>query len=398
MQRGSDQYTKEGWTMLGPGGIVHAPRRLMGLPSLAMLLVLALLVSCGTPSGPNKGETGKTANVQQAAPQPGDVRVEDGVEYIYAKNRRFGYTPDEPEFVWVRKDEYSPGILESLAARISGSGDKKEREALEARIAKAEAELKGQNLSTGTAGLPPPVPVSPVLQAGTGSKLKRRVLVLAVKDEGRIGEGYLDDTVMSRIASVLEHSGSVICADRAALPLTGDPLTPQAMAALHLQGVQAIISPRLRAPSPRLLEVSVAIYDTEAARLLRQVSARAPRDAAGSEKDQAKAIDDAIVHIQDELLTTVRSLGWHARVASVDKGRTFLNAGGLTGLKEGDVLEVFGPGEQVIDNVTGLPIGRLKGTYKGEIVIFEVFGVDASSARVTKGGPFSPGDLVYLKK
>jgi hypothetical protein len=44
------------------------------------------------------------------------------------------------------------------------------------------------------------------------------------------------------------------------------------------------------------------------------------------------------------------------------------------------------------------PLGRLKGKYKGEIEVSEIFGVDASWARTLKGGPFLPSDLVYVKK
>jgi general secretion pathway protein A len=36
--------------------------------------------------------------------EPGDVRVVEGIEYIYAKNRRYLANPYEPMYVWIRSD------------------------------------------------------------------------------------------------------------------------------------------------------------------------------------------------------------------------------------------------------------------------------------------------------
>ena len=37
-------------------------------------------------------------------PKPGDIRVADGVEYVYAKNKRYLMDPYEPMHVWMRTD------------------------------------------------------------------------------------------------------------------------------------------------------------------------------------------------------------------------------------------------------------------------------------------------------
>lgn len=91
-------------------------------PSVLVLLVvsllLSLLVSCSTRVGRNNptdtGKTEKGTYARDREYQIGDVRLEDGIEYIYVKNRKFGVTPQEPECVWVRKDEYSPRLFEGL--------------------------------------------------------------------------------------------------------------------------------------------------------------------------------------------------------------------------------------------------------------------------------------------
>jgi hypothetical protein len=117
-----------------------------------------------------------------------------------------------------------------------------------------------------------------------------------------------------------------------------------------------------------------------------------------SEKAKVKAVDLAIELIADDLLRKLLSLDWHARIASVETDKVFLNAGRLSGLQKGDVLEVYSPGMQVIDKTTNLPLGRTKGNYKGDIEVVEVFGVDASWAKITKPASFAPTDLVYLKQ
>ena len=45
-----------------------------------------------------------------------------------------------------------------------------------------------------------------------------------------------------------------------------------------------------------------------------------------------------------------------------------------------------------------MPLGKVKGSYKGELKVGELFGVDASWATTVSGGSFSATDLVYLKK
>ena len=40
----------------------------------------------------------------------------------------------------------------------------------------------------------------------------------------------------------------------------------------------------------------------------------------------------------------------------------------------------------------------MKGSYKGELKVSELFGVDASWAQPVRGGNFSPSDFVYVKK
>ena len=81
---------------------------------------------------------------EAAFPNPGTIKSVDGVEYIYGKNRRFRNLPEEPEYVWIRKDQYRPRPFDALQDSLSNSADnRKEIEDLEKRIARLEAEIRG---------------------------------------------------------------------------------------------------------------------------------------------------------------------------------------------------------------------------------------------------------------
>jgi hypothetical protein len=104
---------------------------------LLILVVILSLVSCSMPFGkkktaqtpekPTKGERVDSGS----EPKPGDIKLVDGVEYIYARNRRYNTVNSEPEYIWYRKDQYSPGLFESVKGSIGSSSDKKERAELE---------------------------------------------------------------------------------------------------------------------------------------------------------------------------------------------------------------------------------------------------------------------------
>jgi hypothetical protein len=121
-----------------------------GLRNLIIILATFFLVSCshttsmhtnGTADSQKKPETAQKA--RGAEEQPGDIRVIDGVEYIYGKNVRYGVNPYEPLYAWVRRDQYTAGW--DVSDRLGASTKElKELKELEDRIARLEAELSGK--------------------------------------------------------------------------------------------------------------------------------------------------------------------------------------------------------------------------------------------------------------
>jgi hypothetical protein len=134
-----------------------------GLRKLIIILATLFLVSCShtatmhdkvTADSQKKPETVQKAREEE--PRPGDTRVVNGVEYVYGKNVRYMISPGEPEYVWVRRDQYSPDALGSSRPRTGASA--KEQQEMAERIARLEGDLKPGGA---------PQPASPAAQAAS---------------------------------------------------------------------------------------------------------------------------------------------------------------------------------------------------------------------------------------
>jgi hypothetical protein len=414
---------------------------------IALLFSMLFLASCSFwPFGAKKsteGETKKTAKAEPtqkqkmdaaaqkerlANPKPGDINVVDGVEYIYAKNRRYMSTPYEPEYIWVRKDQYSPGLFDQLRSR-SPAPTKEEKE-METRIAKLEEDLKKKGVAPQMAyppqmvSMPNALGYAAALPALTftypSPKMKRRVIILPLEDQTNYKNEHLGELATQRLVSKLESTGAIISVDPTTLDMSGPLTDPKNMRALsELYGVQAVVSGTLsdvytstskvegkdeRETSFAVSRIALSIYNTDTGVLLRTLTGRNPvylsreKGEMSPEKAKVRAIDLAIELIAEDVLRPVLTLDWHARVGSLEQDKVFLTAGRLSGLEKGDLLEVYAPGQAIVDTKTQKPLGTTKGQFKGEVEVVELFGVDAASANIRSGSSFAATDLVYLKK
>jgi hypothetical protein len=409
---------------------------------IALILVL-FLASCSMwPFGSKKtqeGETKKTtADTKQVAkatpiqpsaePKPGDIKVIDGIEYIYAKNRRYMDTPYEPEYIWVRKDRYSPGLFDSLRSR-SPAPTKEEKE-MEARIAKLEEDLKKRGVAPQMAypptmvympnSLGSPLPLPTLSFSYPSPKMKRRVIILPLEDQTNYKNEHLGELATQRLVSKLESTGTIISVDPTTLGMSGPITDPKNMKALsEIYSVQAVVSGTLsdvytstskvegkeeRETSFAVSRIALNIYNTDTGVLLRTLSGRNPvylsreKGDMSPEKAKVRAIDLAIELIAEDVLRPILTLDWYARVGSLEQQMVFLTAGRLSGLEAGDLLEVYTPGHPIFDAKTQKPLGTTKGEFKGEVEVVELFGVDAASAKIKNGSQFAATDFVYLKK
>lgn len=410
------------------------------MKKLIVVLIALSLVSCasnpfaskkdagasGSATDTKQTQTQKTAKIGEDTPKPGDIKVIDGIEYIYARNRRFMFTPYEPEYIWIRKDQYTPRIGENFLTKGTST---KEQQELEKRLAKIEEEMKKKGLPpqmaypSQMAYLPPGMGYMSQIPLITfnypSPKMKRRVIVLPITDQTNFKDEQLGELATKRLISRLENSGTIICVDPNSLNLKGSLTDGQNLHTLNgTHGIQAVLKGSLadvftstskiegkddRETSFAVSKIALDIYNTDTGTIMKQLAGRNPvflsreKGDLSSEKAKIRAIDLSIEIIAEDLLKAILSLDWHARIASIDKEKVYINAGRLSGLEKGGIIEVYSPGEEVIDPRTKMSLGKTKGSYKGELEVVELFGVDASWAKIRKGTNFSATDLVYLK-
>jgi hypothetical protein len=88
---------------------------------------------------------------------------------------------------------------------------------------------------------------------------------------------------------------------------------------------------------------------------------------------------------------------WSSRVAMVEGKKVYLSSGKASGLKEGDIFVVHGPGREIIHPVAKVSMGFQPGPYKGKVRVVSLFGQDAAEAIVVaKSGNIEPNDLITL--
>jgi len=89
--------------------------------------------------------------------------------------------------------------------------------------------------------------------------------------------------------------------------------------------------------------------------------------------------------------------GWSTRVAMVEGNNIYLSAGKASGLNQGDMFAIYGPGKEIIHPIAKVSMGFQRGPYKGMVKVLNLFGRDASEATVVAGpGTIEVNDIVTL--
>jgi hypothetical protein len=89
--------------------------------------------------------------------------------------------------------------------------------------------------------------------------------------------------------------------------------------------------------------------------------------------------------------------GWSTRVAMVESKNIYLSAGKASGLNQGDMFAIYGPGKEIIHPIAKVSMGFQRGPYKGMVKVSNLFGRDASEAKVVAGpGTIQVNDIVTL--
>jgi hypothetical protein len=142
-----------------------------------------------------------------------------------------------------------------------------------------------------------------------------------------------------------------------------------------------------------IIKIDMRLRETFSGKTLKNLTANNPIVAAkekgtfSEEKAKAKAIDLTIADLARSLARELDGIDWFCRIAKVEGEEVYINAGKLTGLKVGDVMEVFRPGGS----------GE-RGEVKGKIRISAFFGIDASMGRLIQGKNPDVNDILKLAK
>ena len=111
------------------------------------------------------------------------------------------------------------------------------------------------------------------------------------------------------------------------------------------------------------------------------------------DKAKLRAVHLAIEEVTRDIVQGINEMGWYTRIVKIDGDRVYLNAGRLTGLRVGDLMDIFGPGRGQVDQAVGVSLDPFAGQRKGQVRVSQLFGTDAAIAHITRGGDFAPSDV-----
>jgi hypothetical protein len=263
----------------------------------------------------------------------------------------------------------------------------------------------------------------PIITPYLLGRLKYKVVVVEFQDNTKKGGRGLGALVTQQLNKQVEESGAVVLVNMEAVKKSlgrRDPgflSTPSALWKLRaLLGAQSLVTGTIQdalvgtasreqgGEAMAVTKMEVTVFDTETGNIIRSIQGKNPIYASravgelSEDKALLKAIDFALEGVTDGIIRGLANLEWSTSVASVEGSKIYLNAGKSTGLKIGDVVEVYGLGRLMKHPVTSVSLGRLPGKLKGKAKVTEFLGIDASQAEIVSGGGIATGDIVRLSK
>jgi hypothetical protein len=380
-------------------------RRIIFRPFVFLLLFILLFVfACSMPSWfpikmPIKKGTPYKAKTKELVDK--EVVIIDKEEYVKVLNPRASEGKDQPKYLYIPVNEYLSKKETFTTPPLRVEEVKKEPPP---DSTKPPSPLEGEIFVVS--------PSKPMLPS-----LKKKLLITYFDDRTTEGEEVLGDWVAEKLMKeVSRRSLQVLFVDfqmiKEFLEKRGTDLkdleTPKVLQLLNeVFGVHALVAGYLSGPyvftsksdqdkagtASAIIKIDMRLVDTFSGKILKNLSANNPFVAAkekgtfSEERAKVKAIDLTIANLGRSLARELDSLDWFCRVAKVEGEEVYINAGKLTGLKVGDVMEVFRPdgsGE--------------RGDIKGKIKISDFFGIDASMGRLIQGKNPDVNDILKLAK
>ena len=355
-------------------------------PIFVFLLIAFLVSSCSTPSWfPIKKGSAYKAKTKDFVDK--EVVILDNEEYIKVHNPKASDGGSQPKYLYVPVNEY-----------LSKRG---EFVAVVAREEKVRRDAPGPEAKPSTAAVEEVYLVSPPRSIPA---LKKKAMIAYFDDRTTdVDEEFGDWITEKLIKEVTRRSAQILFVDyqmakefleKKEIPLK-DLESPKALRLLtEVFGIRVLVVGHLSGPyvfttnaekdkdemASAIIKVEMRLVDPFSGKTLKTLSANNPvlatkqRGAFSGEKAKLKAIDLTIADLGRSLSKEVEGLDWFCRVAKVDGENVYLNAGKLTGLKVGDVVEIFPPEE-----------AGEQGKGKGKVEISSLFGIDASMGKLING-------------
>ncbi|OGP73466.1 MAG: hypothetical protein A2V86_02455 [Deltaproteobacteria bacterium RBG_16_49_23] len=369
------------------------------LPVFLSLFTLFLLFACSTPSWfPFKKGPPHKAKMKELVDK--EVIIIDKHEYVKVINPRVSEGGNQPKYLLIPVEEYLAKKEAFAAPSIRGE---------EGRKTLSGATTRSPSFLPEKEALSTSVSVSPV------AHLKKKVVVAHFNDRTTSAEEAFGDWLAERLMKeMMRRPLQVLFVDyqlvKGFLEARGispsDLESPKTSRMLsETFGIHAIVLGEILGPyvfttkgaqdqdgtSTAIIKIEMKIIDTFSGKTLKTLAAQnsiVPTKEKGlfsDEKAKGKAFDLTLSEISRSLSRELDRLDWFCRVARVDGEEVYINAGRLSGLKVGDVMEVLRPGNP----------GE-RGEVKGKIQISTIFGMDASVGKLIQGKRPNEEDILKL--
>jgi hypothetical protein len=365
--------------------------------TLFLLLILPTVFACSTPRWfPLKKSPSFQAKSREFIDK--EVVVIDREEYVKVLNPKAAEGGTQPKYAYVPIREYQA----NRSAYIP----------VEARHAEANKEPSAPAVSTPAPAVPQEMWVTSSSK-GSSADLKKKVMVLYLDDRVAKGEESFGDWISEKLLKEVERrSQRVLFVD---FPMIRDFLEKKGIDAAEIEkpetlkmlnelfGLNAVVTGQLSGPyifssqgvkdqegtSSAIVRVEVRLIDTLSGRVLKSFTTNNPivatreKGSFSEERAKIRAIDLTMADLSRSLARDLDNMEWFGRAARIDSDEVYLNAGRLTGLKEGDVVEIVRPGKPGERDIV-----------RGKIRISSCFGMDASMGKLIQGETPEADDIL----
>jgi len=340
-----------------------------------------------------------------------EVVIIDGEEYVKVAGGGEKGDPGGSRYRYIPVDEY-------LAKRGELSSFQGQNDAGEELLLQSKKEIRAgpQNLSASAS--------REITETTTSSSIElRRKVIVAPFEEGESDESWGEMAAERLRNSVESRADMILCLDH---QVVLDYLKRRGIETIRLDdpmvlriantvfGVHALLYGGLSGPyvstsmgeggdeentALAIVRIQIKLVEATTGQVIKAFERRNPifateeRGKFSRDKAKLKAIQLAIDEVTGDVVSGINQMGWYTRIVKVDGNRVYLNAGRLTGLKVGDLMDVYGPGGGKIEPMVGISMDPFEGQRKGQVKVSQLFGTDAAIADITHGGNFALSDV-----